>query len=183
MAYNVQTMVDAENNIPIDYKVTNQNDSKAMGDMLRRAKSILHTNRYTALFDKGYHTGSQLAIADELKINTLIAIPTLPGASHAPSPQNDVIHFSYNKQKDTYACPQGKVLTTNGTWHKAKSSNGKVAYHFKNYTTWHCKSCPVQPLCTKSHKNGKQVRRSEYTENIENNRKRVQASKKLYKRR
>ncbi len=40
VAYNVQTTVDAENNIPIDYKVTNNNDSKAMGNMLQRAKSI-----------------------------------------------------------------------------------------------------------------------------------------------
>ena len=31
VAYNVQTTVDAKNNIPIDYKVTNQNDSRAMG--------------------------------------------------------------------------------------------------------------------------------------------------------
>jgi transposase len=30
VAYNVQSTVDAKNNIPIDYKVTNENDSKAM---------------------------------------------------------------------------------------------------------------------------------------------------------
>ena len=30
MAYNVQTTVDAKHNIPIDFKVTNENDSKAM---------------------------------------------------------------------------------------------------------------------------------------------------------
>jgi hypothetical protein len=30
VAYTVQTTVDAKNNIPIDYKVTNQNDSKAI---------------------------------------------------------------------------------------------------------------------------------------------------------
>ncbi len=34
VAYNVQTMVDAKNNIPIDYNVTNQNDSRAMGNMV-----------------------------------------------------------------------------------------------------------------------------------------------------
>ena len=58
VAYNVQTTVDAKNNLLIDYKVTNTNDSKAMGNMLQRAKSILHTNQFTALYDKGYHTGS-----------------------------------------------------------------------------------------------------------------------------
>jgi len=41
VAYNVQTVVDAKHNIPIDYKVTNENDSKAMGAMLRRTKTIL----------------------------------------------------------------------------------------------------------------------------------------------
>jgi len=49
----VQTTVDAKNNIPIDYKVTNENDSKAMDPMLRRAKTILKTNEITTLYDKG----------------------------------------------------------------------------------------------------------------------------------
>jgi hypothetical protein len=52
IAYNVQTTVDSKNNLPIDYKVTNQNDSKAMGDMVRRAKSILRTNEFTVLYDR-----------------------------------------------------------------------------------------------------------------------------------
>jgi len=33
VAYNVQSMVDSKNNLPIDYKVTNENDSKAMGSL------------------------------------------------------------------------------------------------------------------------------------------------------
>src|SRR5690606_30952434 len=37
VAYNVQSTVDAEHNIPINYEVTNENDSKAMGGMLRQA--------------------------------------------------------------------------------------------------------------------------------------------------
>src|SRR4030065_2258173 len=60
VAYNVQTTVDAKNNIPIDYKVTHENDSKAMGNMVQRAKSILRTNEFTVLYDKGFHTGSEL---------------------------------------------------------------------------------------------------------------------------
>lgn len=45
VAYCVQTTVDAKNNIPIDYKVTNQNDSKAMGNMVRRAKILTPVRR------------------------------------------------------------------------------------------------------------------------------------------
>ena len=71
VAYTAQTIVDADNNIPIDYKITNSNslsrftgNKKAMGNMLRRTKSILRHNSFTALFDKGYHTDSELAIVE-----------------------------------------------------------------------------------------------------------------------
>jgi hypothetical protein len=40
VAYNVQNTVDANHCLPIDHKVTNNNDSKAICDMLRRTKSI-----------------------------------------------------------------------------------------------------------------------------------------------
>lgn len=53
VCYTAQTTVDAKHKLLVDYKLTNQNDKKAMGMMLRRAKSILRTNRFTALYDKG----------------------------------------------------------------------------------------------------------------------------------
>lgn len=183
VAYSAQTTVDAKNNIPIDYKVTNANDKKAMGNMLRRAKSILGHNNFTALYDKGYHTGSELAIADALDIPAIVAIPPFSGASHAPDLNYDVEHFDYDPQTDTYTCLQGHTLRTTGYWHHAKNGAGETAYRFRNYTTPQCKTCEVRPLCTKSAVNGKQVRRSEFTDSIENNKKRVQESEKLYKRR
>ena len=183
VAYSAQTTVDAKNNIPIDYKMTNANDKKAMGNMLRRAKSILRTNQFTALYDKGYHTGSELAISDALGIAAIVAIPPFSGASHAPDLDYDVEHFVYNPQSDTYTCLQGHTLSTTGYWHQAKNKAGKVAYRFRNYTTPLCKSCPVREQCTKSKANGKQVRRSEFAQSIENNKQRIRKSEKLYKRR
>jgi hypothetical protein len=183
VAYSAQTTVDAKNNIPVDYKITNQNDKKAMGNMLRRAKSILGHNNFSALYDKGYHTGSELAIADSLNIPAIVAIPPFSGASHAPDLNYDVEHFLYDHNSDTYTCPQGHQLGTTGTWHHAKNSLGQTSYRFRNYTTTRCKTCPVRPLCTKSEANGKQVRRSEFADNIENNERRVNQSEKLYKRR
>lgn len=58
VAYNIQSTVDAKHNIPIDFKVTIKNDSKAMDNMVRRAKTILKTTNFTALYDKGYHKWS-----------------------------------------------------------------------------------------------------------------------------
>jgi hypothetical protein len=80
VAYTVQTTVDALHNIPIDFKVTNENDSKAMGGMLRRAKTILRHN-FTAIYDKGYHTGSEFDCANSLEL-MLVAIPGV--SAHAP---------------------------------------------------------------------------------------------------
>lgn len=53
VGYNVQTKVDAKHCLLVDYKVTNENDSKAMGGMLRRTKIILGHTDFTTLYVKG----------------------------------------------------------------------------------------------------------------------------------
>jgi len=174
VAYNVQTTVDAKNNIPIDYKVTNTNDSKAMGDMLKRAKSILQTNEFTALYDKGYHTGSEFKTADELGIEVMVAIPSV--AAQAPNPDYNVENFIYNKEGDFYICPQGIHLNTTGSWHKTRT------YNFKRYTTKHCMQCSVKQECSKA-KYGKGIQRSEYQKLISRNKKRINRNKDYYRRR
>lgn len=174
VAYNVQTTVDSKYNLPIDYKVTNTNDSKAMGNMLQRSKTILRSNAFTVLYDKGYHTGSEFEIANHLDIAVMVAIPT--AAAQAPDPAYNVEHFKYQEASDHYICPQGHKLTTTGKWHKAKT------YHFKRYTTKECKQCPVKDLCTKA-KYGKGIQRSEYQEYIQQNKERILNNKSYYRKR
>ena len=177
VAYNVQTTVDAKYCIPIDYKVTNNNDSKAMGKMLRRAKSILRTNDVTALYDKGYHTGSELDIAERLGIEVLVAVPGIPRSSQAPDPEFNVRNFQFDYNSNFYTCPQGHMLTTNGTWHQGGNSK------FRQYKTPACKTCPVRAKCTRSVKNGKIIQRNEYIPAIERNRNRVEQKMDHYRRR
>ncbi len=66
VCYNIQSTVDAKNKIPINYQVTNENDNGAMGNMVRRAKSILGKNDFSVLFDKGYHKGKELDIVQRV---------------------------------------------------------------------------------------------------------------------
>jgi transposase len=181
VAYNVQTSVDAKNNIPIDYKVTNENDSKAMGNMVQRAKSILRTNEFTVLYDKGFHTGSELKTAQELGVETIVAIPGVPSTSKAPDPMFNYEFFKYNKKEDTYTCPQGQVLFTNGSWYKEKTSAGNIIW-FKQYKTKACKHCPVRSHCTRSKKE-RLIHRSEYADYYERNRTNTIEKENLYKRR
>lgn len=179
VAYNVQTTVDAKHNIPIDYKVTNQNDSKAMGPMIRRAKAILKTTDFTALYDKGYHTGSQFRYVDQLGVDVMVAIPKV--ASHAPNHNYDLKHFQYDEKNDHYVCPQGKKLSSNGReYSKGRGSHKQKVKHYK---TKACKSCPVYDLCTTSKTNGRVIERSEYTKIIEQNKRRVAENPEIYRKR
>ena len=181
VAYNVQTTVDSKNNIPIDYKVTNQNDSKAMGNMVQRAKSILRTNEFTVLYDKGFHTGSELKTAQDLGVETIVAIPAVPSTSQAPNHNYNYENFIYDKEADTYTCPQGLILTTNGSWYKEYTSSGNIIL-FKQYKTKACKLCQVRSQCTRS-KTARLIHRSEFADYYEVNRRNILEKEQLYKRR
>ncbi|MBU4511748.1 IS1182 family transposase [Patescibacteria group bacterium] len=178
VAYNVQTTVDAENNIPIDYKVTNENDSKAMGGMVRRTKTILGHSDFTTLYDKGYHTGSEFDYAHKQEVEVIVAVPAV--ASHAPDHAFDVEQFDYNKEKDSYTCPANETLTTNGRWYN--KSRGKSINKIKQYTTKACKNCELCSRCT-SNKGGRMIERSEHAELIATNKIRHDQNKTLYRRR
>ncbi len=65
--------MDGKYYIPIDYKVTNENDSKAMSGMMHRAKTILAADYFTILYDKGYHTGGEFDYADKQGVTVLVA--------------------------------------------------------------------------------------------------------------
>ena len=144
VGYSVQTVVDAKHNLPIDYLVTNQNDSKAMGEMLERTNDILPLKNATVLYDKGYHTGSEIKIAVEMGINIMVAIPAV--AAHAPDHAYDVEHFIYNKKNDFYTCPQQQQLTTIGNTYKKQ--NGIASIKVKHYKTNACLNCAEFEKCT-----------------------------------
>ena len=176
VAYNVQTTVDAHCAITIDYKVTNTNDSKAMSGMLRRAQTILQTKRFTALYDKGYHTGSELKYAIEGGINTLVAIPGV--ASLAPDAAYNFDRFLYDADRDCYRCPEGNELHTNGNWYQ--KSKERSLYFVKHYKTGKCLSCPALALCTKN-KKGRLIERSEYQPYVDRNRENIEANTATYR--
>lgn len=178
VAYNVQSTVDAKHNIPIDFKVTNKNDSKAMGAMVRRAKTILGHTDFTAIFDKGYHTGSEFAYADKHSVEVIVAFPDV--ASHAPDISFDVEHFDYNKERDQYTCPAGELLTTNGRWYNKAS--GKTINRVKHYKTKACLNCSLFQRCTRN-KSGRFLERSEHMDLIDANKKRLAENMETYRKR
>lgn len=178
VAYNIQTTVDAAHNIPIDFKVTNENDYKAMGGMVRRARTVLGTKKFKALYDKGFHTSSELAYADEHGIEVIVGTPNAP--SHAPDHAFDVENFIYNEDSDSYTCPAGQTLNTSGKWSNKK--RGKSLIKVKYYRTRACFTCRHFKKCTKNIK-GRLIERSEHAELVEANKKRLEQNMDLYRKR
>ncbi len=78
--------------------------------------------------------------------------------------------FIYNKENNTYTCPQGFILT-------CSSKEETVNKVYKNFAA--CKSCPVKDDCTKSER-GRKITRGEYEEIYERADKRYADNKDLY---
>lgn len=177
VAYNIQTTTDDKHNLLLDYKVTNENDGRALGPMVARAKSILRKNDFTVLFDKGYHTASQLGHCHRMGIDTLVAIPAMPASAQTPFKDYHIDNFIYDPKTDTYTCPQNQVLKTNGSWYQ-KGRSTRV----KQYKTKACLECEFVYLCTKN-PIGRMIERSEFADSVKRNRKAVEADPELYRKR
>lgn len=171
VCYNVQSTVDAKHKIPIDYQVTNTNDKKAMTSMVESAIEIVGNNAFDAVFDKGYYTAEEIHKSQKLGVTTHVCIPS--PASTAPDKAYNVSEFKYNKEQDTYTCPAGQTLKTNGNWYNKK------VYRVKQYKTKNCKNCPVKDLCTKA-KYQKIIERHEFAQALEINKKNIAKNPEIY---
>lgn len=185
VSYNVQTVSDSKHSLVPHFEITSANDTKALYKTASDAKQELEKETLTALADKGYSTGEQIAKCEQANIITLVAPRDTPSVKHLEE-KYSVDNFSYNKEADTYTCPQGETLTTNGNWynrsHDDRTRKNSTQYKVKHYKTTACLSCPVMQYCTLN-KRGRLIIRSEHQEVVDRNNARVKANYKLYKRR
>ncbi|MBK6891510.1 MAG: transposase [Sphingobacteriales bacterium] len=99
-------------------------------------------------------------------VEIMTAIPSV--AACAPNPDYNFDRFDYNNLTDTYNCPQGETLRTNGNNYLKTKENS--TYYVKHYKTTKCQHCPVKLLCTKNAK-GRLIERSEYQQYVDINKK------------
>jgi len=176
VAYNVQTRVDAEHKPVVDYLVTNINDFKAMGNMLEREVEQFGTSGFTALYDKGYYTGTEFKRAEYLEVTVMVAVPE--AGSQAPHPDYNLEAFVYEEKKNRHTCTQGHTLKTNGNWYI--KDHGQTKVQVRHFKTNRCKTCPVLSLCTKNEKGGL-IGRSEHGGLTAANKARIEADPDTYK--
>jgi len=180
VGYNVQGAVDSKHKLITHFDTGGVNDTNALATVARAVKEVLKVEEMDVLADKGYHTGEQIRQCEQEGITTYVS-PKEP-ASNDPDIFS-VTSFVYNAQNDSYTCPAGEILATNGTWLTHSSKGYKSAYKFQRYNTKKCKTCELQPQCTKSKTNGRNIDRSQFAADVEQNNKRVKENPAYYKQR
>lgn len=182
VGYNVQSSSDSKHKLLVEYDTGEVNDTHALASMAIQTKQLLDVENMNVLADKGYHTGEQLKQCADNDITTYVS-------PKAPSTKDIGLYpislFIYNKKDNTYTCPAGSILKTNGRWYKhSDSRKGRKGspYHFQRYTTPDCKTCMKRHLCTKG-RNGRYIDRSEYAGIVEENANRVTENPEYYRQR
>ena len=183
VSYNIQAAVDHKHNLVVATHTINRNDKNALSSIALEVKENLALETLTVLVDKGYHNGRELHTCKQNNITTIVAVPEQGKSNeNGTQPEYLVSKFIYNKEQNTYTCPQGQTLTTTGRWHKKTGRTEESGYRFQKYRTSACKTCPVKDRCT-SRKGGREIDRSEYAEAVEENHQRYKANAQLYRKR
>jgi transposase len=189
VGYNVQTVVDEKYKLIVSTAVTNESDINALGNAAVSACNELGLcldDRVKVLADKGYHNAAELAYCQENNIETYVAQREQRGST----PKSEGFRkedFQYNEQTDSYTCPQGAQLTTNGSLYNKPNARGGTAYRFKRYASSYtvCGTCPQRDYClsatAQKYRHGRYLERNEYEDALEKNKQNLEREPALYK--
>jgi hypothetical protein len=112
VGYNIQAGCDSKHKLFVNAQTGNVNDTHALADMALEAKELLNVDKMKTLTDKGYTTGAEIARCSQNNITTFSS----PKAhSSQKNGLYDMQDFAYDPERDTYTCPAGATMHTNGT--------------------------------------------------------------------
>ena len=171
VGYCVQAGCDDKHKLFVNNDTGTVNDTNALSYMAMDAKELLGVETMNTLTDKGYTTAKQLDKCTKNGITPYSSPKKHSSRHNGLYPMND---FIYNKQQDTYTCPDNQILNTNGSVYN--KGNHKV----KHYKTKACKGCTLREQCTQN-KNGRFIERSIYQEALDENKKRVNQNPEYYR--
>ena len=182
VGYNIQAASDSKYKLLIAAETGDVNDTKSLAMMVEKSQSNLNmmSKKMNVLADKGYHSGRELKACEELNVKSYIS--PKESSSIKQNPAYAMENFTYYSRSDTYQCPAGERLKTNGRWYNKKLLHGRKSYQVKHYKTKACKECPLRAECT-TNKLGRTIERTEYAEYIMRNNDRVNKNPEYYRQR
>jgi transposase len=180
VGYNIQAAGDAKHKLLLAMDTGQVNDTFALSPMIERVANNIDKQSFRVLADKGYHSGRELAASEALGVRTYVS----PKASSSSKSKGSfsMNHFRYTPRTDTYTCPAGEILRTNGRYYNKTGRDGRRSYQVKHYKTKACQGCPLRSQCT-TNKLGRLIERSEYQAYIDRNNRRVNRDLDFYRQR
>ena len=133
-------------------------DSRYLVDITTKTERELRRNHLTmdkALADTGYSSGKNYHDMEELGITPFI--PTSGVYKH------DREGFTYDKERDLFVCPRGKLLKYKKT---LTTSKGRMLKHYRS-TRMDCRGCPLKISCVGDKTQEKKLEVSYYQEEYE----------------
>jgi len=140
VAYNAQTVVDAEHKLIVAFDLTNEgNDYRQLHPMAVQGKDAAGADQVTAVADTGYSNGEHGALCERDGITAIVPRAETVNPNGPQYFSRD--RFSYDRESDSWCCPAGAMLSLFKTSHTQKK---------KEYTSWACGSCALKPQCTEA---------------------------------
>ena len=181
VGYNVQSSVDAKNNLIAHIDVTNQQDKESLSNMSIKTKQNLNIadDELTVLADKGYYSGAEISKCHSNGIDTLVAIPK--NSHPTKDPDFQVGKFIYDEQKDVLLCPANQTLTTSGKVLSKKDKKRTVKYKRYSLSKSVCFTCPFKDKClSKNQRGGKHIERKLSQKALDRNKEQVKQRRQEY---
>ncbi len=140
VAYNAQSVVDAEHKLIIAFDLTNEgNDHRLLHPMAMQGREALLAEQVTVVADTGYANGEQGQLCAEDGITAVVPRPEMVNPKGEQYFTRDA--FTYDAASDTWQCPAGETLTCRDVSQTEQK---------KRYTTKACVGCALKPRCTKA---------------------------------
>jgi hypothetical protein len=185
--YNTQLVCDLDRDFYLAYDAySGVQDAATLLGMVGRLRYFLPwADIHRLPGDAGYATGPNLRELEQEKISLLAPWQendwTSAKKGNKQIPKSE---FRWDEASKTYVCPEGRVLSYVRT--QTKTRDGKEQKH-RQYrcAAGHCQSCRRQQECTNRPQSGRMVVRSEYEEEVDRHKTRMQTdeARALYKKR
>ena len=138
VAYNAQTVVDAEHKLIVAFELTNDgNDLQQLHPMAVQGKEAIGAEQVSVVADTGYSNGEHGARCEKAGITAIVPRPETVNPCGKQYFSRD--EFTYDPENDSWCCPAGETLSLYKTSHTQKK---------KEYTSKACGGCPLKPQCT-----------------------------------
>jgi transposase len=138
--YGLNYMIDIENAVIVDVEATparTYDEVAATKTMIERTEERLDLKPNRLAADTAYGTGDFLGWLVGTGIKPHIPVWEGPGPDDGLFTRDD---FVFDKEKNEYSCPNGKILRTTGQAHKGRRFRYRAS-------TFDCRPCPLKSKC------------------------------------